>query len=257
MNPQMEQGDPHHALFRLPSVISLRAALARLEAAAFKAPKRRLQTTNDSRSTICAGKSYRADCLYERRVRRRVKAAASRPRDCLCVSQLRCYVAALLYLSLLLTPAAAWSESIAFELGYGEDTRIQSLDLDFDWCRTCRLAAPEHTSLAWEFTAQAMQGHRPHEANDNLFAFGAMPLLRYGWPDRDGRVFVEDGIGVHLVSRTRLYNERELSTAFQFGELLGIGLRFCRHNACETGIRLQHMSNADIKKPNDSVAYLP
>ncbi|HYA59150.1 MAG TPA: hypothetical protein VED85_02205, partial [Burkholderiaceae bacterium] len=68
----------------------------------------------------------------------------------------------MLYLSLLLTPAAAWSESIAFELGYGENVRIQSLDLDFDWCRTCRLAAPEHTSLAWEFTAQAMQGHRPH-----------------------------------------------------------------------------------------------
>lgn len=199
-------------------------------------------------------KSHRADCFYERHVRR-VKAAPSRQRNSL-RSPLQCFIAALLYLSLLLTPVVARSEAVAVEVGYGEDVRIQSLDLDFDWCRTCRLAAPEHTSLAWEFTAQAMQGHRPREANDNLFALGAMPLLRYGWPNRDGWVFVEDGIGVHLLSRTRLYNERELSTGFQFGELLGVGLRFCRQNACETGIRLQHMSNADIKTPNDGVTFV-
>jgi len=165
-------------------------------------------------------------------------------------------ITALLVLSGLLAPAAAYGDAIAGEFGYGEDVRVQSLDLDFDWCRTCRLAAPEHTSLAWEFNAQAMQGHRSHEANDNLFALGAMPLLRYGWPNRDGGLFVEDGIGVHLLSRTRLYNERELSTAFQFGELLGVGFRFGLRNACEIGIRLQHMSNADIKTPNDGVTFV-
>ena len=166
------------------------------------------------------------------------------------------HFAALLYVSVLLVPSVARSEALAAEVGYGEHVRIQSLELDFDWCRTCRLAAPEHTSLAWELAVQAMQGHRPHEANDNLFALGAMPLLRYSWPDRNGGFFVEDGIGVHLVSRTRLYTERELGTAFQFGELLGVGVRFCRQNACETGIRLQHMSNADIKTPNDGVTFL-
>lgn len=162
---------------------------------------------------------------------------------------------ALMYLSLVLTPGAAQAQAIAAEFGYGQDVRVQSLDLDFDWCRTCRLAAPEHTSLAWEFAAEAMQGHRPHEANNNLFALGAMPLLRYGWPARNGTLFVEDGIGVRLLSRTRLYNERELSTAFQFGELLGVGLRFCHRNACEAGLRVQHMSNANIKTPNDGVTF--
>jgi len=164
-------------------------------------------------------------------------------------------MATVLSLSLALAPATSRCESVAVEIGSGEDVHIQSLDLDFDWCKACRLAAPEHTSLALEFAAQAMQAHRAHEANGNLLALGAMPLLRYGWPSRDGAVFVEDGVGIRLVSHTRLYDERQLSTAFQFGELLGIGLRFCPRNACEAGIRLEHMSNADIKKPNDGVTF--
>ncbi|HYB49910.1 MAG TPA: acyloxyacyl hydrolase [Burkholderiaceae bacterium] len=158
-------------------------------------------------------------------------------------------------LVLAFLPAAAHAEAVAVEVGYGQDVRVQSIDLDFDWCRTCELAAPEHTSLALEFAVEAMQGHRSQEANNNLFAFGAMPLLRYAWPNREGALFVEDGVGVRLVSRTRLYNERVLSTAFQFGELLGVGMRFCRHNVCEVGLRVQHMSNGNIKRPNDGVTF--
>ncbi|HYA66342.1 MAG TPA: acyloxyacyl hydrolase [Burkholderiaceae bacterium] len=164
-------------------------------------------------------------------------------------------IAILISPSILLAPAISRSEALAVEFGSGEDVRIETLDLDIDWCRSCRLAAPEHTSLAWELTAMAMQGHRAQEANDNLVALGAMPLLRYGWPERDGGLFVEDGVGVRLLSHTRLYNERQLSTAFQFGELLGIGFRFCRRNACEAGVRVQHISNADIKRPNDGVTF--
>ena len=183
-----------------------------------------------------------------------VKAALSRQRSAWGLSKPLRHIMALLYMSILFAFVPARSETVAVEVGYGQDVRVQSLEFDFD-CPTCRLAAPEHTSLAWEFAAQAMQGHRPNEANDNLFALGAMPLVRYSWPERNGGIFVEDGVGVHLVSHTRLYNERELSTAFQFGELLGVGLRFCGRNICEAGIRLQHMSNANIKRPNDGVTF--
>lgn len=58
-----------------------------------------------------------------------------------------------------------------------------------------------------------------------------------------------------LVSRTRLYNERRLSTGLQFGERFGVGLRFGDRQAFELGVRLQHMSNAAIKEPNASVTF--
>ena len=37
--------------------------------------------------------------------------------------------------------------------------------------------------------------------------------------------YIEAGIGVHLLSRTTI-DERQMSTAFQFGELVGAGINF-------------------------------
>jgi len=153
------------------------------------------------------------------------------------------------------SPGVARAQVVGTEIGAGESTRVQSLSLDVDWCKICPLVASDHTSLALEFAAFAIQGHRSGEANDNLFALGATPLMRYAWPNRDGTLFVEGGVGVRLLSRTRLYDERRLSTGFQFGELVGVGMRFGARQACEIGVRLQHMSNADIKEPNDGVTF--
>ena len=150
-----------------------------------------------------------------------VKAAPAPARGRRRPLQLLRYITALLSVSVLLASSPARSEALAAEVAYGENVRIQSLELDFDWCRTCRLAAPEHTSLAWGFAAQAMQGHRPHEANNNLFAPGSMPHLRYSWRDRNGGLFVQDGITVRLVSRPRLYNDERVCTHRDVCEVLG------------------------------------
>ena len=40
---------------------------------------------------------------------------------------------------------------------------------------------------------------------------------------RNAALFVEGGLGVHLLSATRINNDRIFSTAFQFGEMVGIG----------------------------------
>jgi lipid A 3-O-deacylase PagL len=34
-----------------------------------------------------------------------------------------------------------------------------------------------------------------------------------------------------------------------------VGLRFGARQALEFGVRIQHMSNADIKEPNDGVTF--
>ena len=47
--------------------------------------------------------------------------------------------------------------------------------------------------------------------------------------------------------------ENQFGTVFQFTEIMGAGLRFGPCNTYETGIRIEHMPNADIKQPNNGL----
>jgi hypothetical protein len=67
--------------------------------------------------------------------------------------------------------------------------------------------------------------------------------------------FVELGVGVHLLSHTRINNDRNLATAFQFGENAGTGIAFGEHRRFEFGVYVQHESNARIKQPNNGLTY--
>ncbi|MCL4758649.1 MAG: acyloxyacyl hydrolase [Rhodocyclaceae bacterium] len=75
------------------------------------------------------------------------------------------------------------------------------------------------------------------------------PVFVYEFTGERFRPYVEGGIGIALFARTEMYGF-ELSTAFQFEDRLGFGVRFGEH---EIGLRAQHYSNANIKRPNDGV----
>ena len=46
-----------------------------------------------------------------------------------------------------------------------------------------------------------------------------------------------------------------MSTAFQFGEFIGVRRRLAVRGDYELGVRLQHVSNGGIKHPNDGITY--
>ncbi|AMC35683.1 acyloxyacyl hydrolase [Janthinobacterium sp. B9-8] len=78
------------------------------------------------------------------------------------------------------------------------------------------------------------------------------PELRYEWtPEEEGlQWFVEAGLGGHLFSRTDYAKRGPFSTAFQFGEQLGAGVRFGERRSQDLTLLYQHHSNSDIKTPN-------
>jgi len=97
---------------------------------------------------------------------------------------------------------------------------------------------------------------RPTE-HGSLWDFSVMPMLRWTAPGTDApRFFAEAGVGIHLLTATRINNERIFSTAFQFGEQAGGGFSFGPEHRYEIGAYLQHVSNAGIKKPNDGLTYV-
>jgi len=89
----------------------------------------------------------------------------------------------------------------------------------------------------------------------SLFALGLYPVLRLDMAPLGGAApYLEGAIGFNLLSHTWIENRR-LSTAFQFGEYVGVGLSFGDKHQFDLGARYQHISNADIKRPNDGLSY--
>ena len=82
-------------------------------------------------------------------------------------------------------------------------------------------------------------------ANHSLRHVGLTPFVRWWFTPQSG---VEFGIGANLFSGTRI-GSRQISTAFQFGDSIGVFHRFAA-TPWTLGLRFTHYSNADIKRPN-------
>ena len=96
---------------------------------------------------------------------------------------------------------------------------------------------------------------RKSEFNKSLIAVGAYPVLRFDIGEVWGIVpYIEGSVGFNLLSHVTI-EARDLSTAFQFGEFFGGGFAFGDKRQYDLGFRYQHISNADIKRPNDGMSY--
>jgi len=91
----------------------------------------------------------------------------------------------------------------------------------------------------------------------DLLELGYSPVLRLERPLRGGQalLFVEGSIGARLLSHTRVAPERSLSTAFQFSDMLGVGVQWGAQGRSALGLRYQHVSNLGIKRPNPGLDF--
>ena len=95
------------------------------------------------------------------------------------------------------------------------------------------------------------EGDQPH----TLAVFGATPVFRIGKDSGPIRPFFEAGVGVRLLSGVRLNDAYDISTSFQFADMVGAGLKFGEKGQYEVGYRFQHVSNASIKRPNPGIDF--
>lgn len=65
--------------------------------------------------------------------------------------------------------------------------------------------------------------------------------------------YVEAAIGFHILSDLRISRRRSFSTSFQYGDHVGAGLIRGSH---DFGLRLQHLSNGGIARPNPGINFL-
>jgi lipid A 3-O-deacylase len=86
----------------------------------------------------------------------------------------------------------------------------------------------------------------------HIVDIGFTPVFRFENTNKLG-AYAELGIGAHVMSHHYDNNDDGLSTAFQFGDHIGVGYVFNKN--WEVAVKFQHFSNGSIKKPNSGVDY--
>jgi len=139
-------------------------------------------------------------------------------------------------------------------VGTGQDVNVYGVALS--WAPWATWPVGTDWSMSLRGTAGvAYWDSREGESNKSLVAVSAYPILRLDMTPIAGIVpYLEGSVGLNLLTRTQI-GEHQLSTAFQFGEFAGIGVAFGDKRQFDLGVRYQHVSNADIKKPNDGLTY--
>ena len=159
--------------------------------------------------------------------------------------------------SLMLSGVA--ERAMAVDAAYvtvGGDRNIAVYGVGLSWAPWWTLPIDPDRIVSLSGTAGVAVWDAPKsDANRSLVAVSAYPVLRLATTSVAGVVpYVEASVGVNVLSRTRI-QDRRLSTAFQFGEYIGVGAVLGDRRQFDIGIRYQHISNADIKQPNDGLSY--
>lgn len=150
-------------------------------------------------------------------------------------------------------PALAQGMDVALVAAHADKDRVSKLGVVLGTTRAEPLWQGERWQLRLRHEGELAAWRVPRARN--LFEIGYSPVLRLERPlAAGGAFFAEASIGVRLVSHTRLSDTRAMSTAFQFADMLGLGWRSA--GRAELGLRLQHISNAGIKRPNSGVNFV-
>lgn len=170
-------------------------------------------------------------------------------------------VQALAAVTALLAAQAGWAadrrlDSASFEYANGNDVNMVRAAMQSDWDVRWLARDGRHLSGYWDANLAYWRGDAYRGvsgAHQNIVSVGLTPVFRYQSDDKLGW-YVEAGIGANLLSHTYHNGGNRLSTAFQFGDHVGLG--YVMRNKWELGLKYQHFSNGSIKRPNTGVDFV-
>jgi len=154
------------------------------------------------------------------------------------------------------TNSALAGVAASVEAGRGESVDIAGLGTT--WTDVYAWHTPYNTELNLSLLGRVDHWHgvEDNAIVSNLWDVSATPVLRlqpaqptHWFP------FFDVGVGVHWITETQINVHRQLSTHFQFGEFFGPGVRFGTHAQYELTFRVQHVSNGNIKEPNNGLTF--
>ena len=149
-------------------------------------------------------------------------------------------------------PAAAqdWRPATFFvQGGQGEDVDAASVGVQWPWSwRSVSLGG--EWSARTELFGSLWRAPSVGSGRENFVQLGLVPLLRYRFAEGRSRWFVEGGIGISLTDKRFISRDKEFGSSWNFSDNLAVGRSFGEQDRQEVSLRLQHTSNAGLKKPN-------
>jgi hypothetical protein len=156
------------------------------------------------------------------------------------------------------TSAAAHADRFGLQIAGGvADRDIKKADLGFVWDPnlTWWEIGGFHFTLLGEGHVAYWHSQESNAVHPNIWEFGVTPVLRFVKSSGYIRPFIEAGVGVRLLSHTRITTDFTVSSAFQFADMVGVGAIFGEKQNYQAGFRFQHLSNASIKEPNPGINF--
>jgi hypothetical protein len=156
----------------------------------------------------------------------------------------------------LLLSALAWAcsaralDGISVEAGGGDEhSELARAGLQWNWGKKRPLGRHWQWGGYWELSAGGWRN------GESITDIALTPVFRLERSSGRAVPYLEAAIGLHLLSQVDLSEQRVTGSKFQFGDHIGIGLRFGGRLRHDMGIRLQHLSNGGIAKPNPGINF--
>jgi hypothetical protein len=150
-------------------------------------------------------------------------------------------------------------DGASFEIGVGnEDTELWRAGLQWNWQQRWFTQRSWTLGAYWDLQAGRWSGPlRPGQRHQDVWDIGITPVFRLERAERTRVIpYVEAGIGFHLLSDLRINFSRLFSTRFQYGDHLAAGVRFGDRHRYDGSLRLQHLSNGGLARPNPGINFL-
>jgi opacity protein-like surface antigen len=156
--------------------------------------------------------------------------------------------------------AAHALDGVSLELGSSDSSNasVDMVRVGLQWNWKSRWAIGSNVQIGgyWELNLGYWNNDSPFRTNSSLTDIGFTPVFRLQPGDLSGvSPYAELGVGVHLLSKSSVGRERRFGSMFQFGDHVGVGVRFGPKGAYDLGYRYQHLSNASIKQPNQGINF--
>ena len=150
---------------------------------------------------------------------------------------------------LLFAAAAHAVDGFSVEAGTGDQSsELVRGALHWKWGRSWFADTGWELGGYWEVSLGAWT------TDKTLIDVGFTPVFRLQRADWAGP-YVEAAIGFHLLSDLSITRTRLFGSHFQFGDHFGAGWRFGRGGRYDIGLRVQHLSNGGIKRPNPGINF--
>ena len=146
-------------------------------------------------------------------------------------------------------------DTVFVEYGNGDAADMARVGAGWDWNKQWFADGNWLVTGSWEASVGTWRGNSV-VGNQTITDIGVTPVFRLQQKHPSGIApYLEGAIGFHLISPTFIYANRQFGSSFQFGDHLGVGMRFGERRQFDLAYRYQHLSNGGIKQPNQGINF--